>query len=151
MIQTQLVPISFIGGIDTKTDEKSVSAAKLTKLENGVFTKGHKITKRNGYDKIAAISSNPQGLLSYKNELLKFDNFKVYSYSDGTGELLDKGSVYSTETDVVNVSSSDVDVSLSDMELTTDYEVYAYNNSALTTGFTEATARMFVSVIGLIS
>ena len=55
-LQKQLVSVDLSGGIDTKTDEKLVLPSSLVELENGVFTVGSSITKRNGYSKLEDMS-----------------------------------------------------------------------------------------------
>ena len=105
-----LIPVDLSGSLDTKTDQKMVLPTKLTELENGVFTKGSTITKRNGYSKLSrSISgstssiSSGDALSTFQDELLLFSNSELYSYVDGREEWVDKGGSLS-----VNVSSEDI-------------------------------------------
>lgn len=51
----QIVPVPFVGGVDTKTDEKQVVPGKLLLLENGIFTSPKQIKKRNGYRQLSQV------------------------------------------------------------------------------------------------
>ena len=53
MLEKVFVPVDLSGSLDTKTDPKLVLPSKLTALENGVFTVGSTITKRQGYSKLS--------------------------------------------------------------------------------------------------
>jgi hypothetical protein len=53
----QTVNINFSGGLDTKTDPFQVQAGKFLSLVNNVFSKGGKLTKRNGFGSISTLPS----------------------------------------------------------------------------------------------
>jgi hypothetical protein len=98
-LQKQQVPVSFSGGIDTKTDDKQVLATKLLELENGIFTKKGKIQKRHGYDLLlqtilddSTSLSAATGVSIFKNELVLFSGTKLYSYIDASQAWKLKGS-----------------------------------------------------------
>lgn len=84
----------FSGGVDTKSDEKTVPTTKLTKLENGVFTAATSIRKRNGYESIATVSGAIRMAQRGDTELLVFTSNRGYSVS-AAGEVSDTGAVYS--------------------------------------------------------
>ena len=52
----QTIAVPFLGGLDTKTDDKITPVGKLQVLENGVFTDGGNIKKRWGYDATLPVS-----------------------------------------------------------------------------------------------
>lgn len=93
-VQKQLIPVSFAGGLDTKSDPKQVSMGKLLQLENAVFSKTGALTKRNGY---AALPTLPSGvgaaLAAYQDELLAFDGTSCYSLVEATASWSNRGSV----------------------------------------------------------
>ena len=111
-LQKQFIPIDLAGGIDTKTSQAMVLSSSLTELENGVFSEGSTVTKRNGYSKLSRSVAGPSGtaaissgdaLSTFQDELLLFSDSKLYSYVNGRDQWVDKGGHLS-----VNVSSEDV-------------------------------------------
>ena len=97
----QLIPIQFNTGIDTKSDPNTVQG-KLLDLQNGVFTKDGAISKRWGYSSFSQKvlgSSTPisTGLAinHFNNELLMFDGYYAYSYSETKDNWLNRGTVVS--------------------------------------------------------
>lgn len=98
-LQKTVVAISLKSGLDTKNDPKQVIPGKLLKLENGIFSEGMQIRKRNGN---AALGSFIEGstasltvgtaLATYNKELVLFTGNELYSYSNSTQRWTDKGS-----------------------------------------------------------
>ena len=103
MLQDQVLPIDFGQGIDNKTDPKLVVPGKLLRLENAVFDKAKRITKRNGYDELpltisgGGTISNPKMLETFKDELLTADGSSLYSYSPELQAWVSRGSYASAE------------------------------------------------------
>ena len=92
-LQEVAIPIAFSGGVDTKTDPKTVVSTKLLALENAVFTRSTTLSKRTGYD---ALSRNvddsehspyttPHGLAARGNDLVLFADDHLYSYRESSG------------------------------------------------------------------
>lgn len=90
-LQKQKFNISFLGGIDTKTDDKQVVPGKLLFLENGILTKIGKVIKRNGYGVIGNSLGSGSALTTFQQELLAYDGVRAWSYSDGTNAWVNKG------------------------------------------------------------
>lgn len=88
------VPVQLGGGVETKTDSKSVPTTKLLILENGVFTKASSIVKRNGYEAFAAIDG-AQRLATRGDELLAFTSNRCYSRQVEQGQWSDAGTAFS--------------------------------------------------------
>lgn len=90
-LQKQKFSVSFLQGVDTKSDDKQVVPIKLLELENGILTKTGKIIKRNGYgvlgDKLVAGSA----ISTYQDELITFDGTDAFSYSANTDTNINKG------------------------------------------------------------
>lgn len=98
----QLVPVSFAGGVDTKTDSKQVVAGKLLLLENAVFTSPKRLKKRNGYESLSmavldasvtdpADVTNVRGITSYGDSLVLFADNKLFDYNVSTSQWAYKG------------------------------------------------------------
>ncbi len=99
----QLYPVSFSGGIDTKTDPKQVIPGKLLDLQNGIFQFTGAINKRWGYKALGTgiiggltnISKCAAVEGSYNNELLMYDGQNAYSYIAATNQWANRGEVVS--------------------------------------------------------
>lgn len=135
-LQKQLVSVDLSGGIDTKTDEKLVLPSSLVELENGVFTVGSSITKRNGYSKLQDVQLDgtalPTGdaLTSLKNELLVFGSNKLYSYTSGLGRWLDRGGFRSATTSASNLVRNESEQSAVDACETQNTILYAWEDTS---------------------
>lgn len=101
-IQKQNINISFVQGIDTKTDPNQVVAGKLIAAQNVVFTETMAFNKRNGYQKLAQIDDG-LALATFKNELVAFDGTTLQSYSPSTETTINKGNITSVDLQVSSV------------------------------------------------
>jgi hypothetical protein len=90
-LQKQKFNISFLGGVDTKTDDKQVVPGKLLALENGILTKIGKVIKRNGYGVLGNTLSGGAALTNYQDELLAYDGTQSWSYSESTNSWVNRG------------------------------------------------------------
>lgn len=131
MLDTQVVNVSFQGGIDSKTDEKLVLPGRLTLLENGVFTK-KSIVKRFGYDKLGSTlvggGSLPvsQKIALFNNEMNVFGSNSVYSYSPSLDQWANKGKLSSVVVSNTQIARNSYQQSKSDMALNYGISVYAW-------------------------
>lgn len=145
-LQRQVVTLPFALGVDTKTDDKQVAAGKLTMLENGIFTTLKQLQKRNGYTALprsvmttAGFSrlSTASALTSYRDELLAIGRSttaptdeRLFSYSDGSTEWVDKGALTACSASTVSVSRSTVNRTCVDGTTTaTGLQVYAWEEA----------------------
>jgi len=100
--QKTLVPISFSGGLDTKTDPKQVLPGKLLALQNGVFQQTGALARRWGYKALgtsilgssSAISA-AKAVNAFGEELLLYDGMLAYSYLPSLDAWASRGSVVS--------------------------------------------------------
>ena len=135
-LQKTLVSVDLSGGIDTKTDQKLVLPSSLVELENGVFTVGSSITKRNGYSKLQDTQLDgtalPTGdaLTSLKNELLVFGSNKLYSYTSGLGRWLDRGGFRSATTSAKDLLRNEYEQSAVDACETSETILYAWEDTS---------------------
>lgn len=90
-LQKQKFNISFLGGVDTKTDDKQVVPGKLLSLENGILTKIGKVIKRNGYGVLGTQLPSGSAVTTYQQELLAYDGTQSWSYADSTQSWTNKG------------------------------------------------------------
>lgn len=115
-LQEQSVAVKFAGGIETKSDSKTVPSAKLLVLENGVFTRAISIQKRNGYSALSSaidgsvsLISSGKRLASRDDELLQLTTNRCYSHQGGTDQWTDAGpalSVIGTDRPAVHNGSN---------------------------------------------
>ena len=99
-LQKQIVRMSAQGGLDTKSDEKNVLSTNYLELENIVFTKTGAFSKRKGYaaysdailESLNRITTG-QAATTFKNELLRYSDTTLYSYSDAEAKWSNKGDV----------------------------------------------------------
>lgn len=95
----QLLPLSYGGGLDTKTDPSSVPLGKWLTLENCVFTHPKSLRKRNGFASMVtgilgggSISAGAM-LATRGNELLLGDGSSLYSYDQANTAWVSKGTL----------------------------------------------------------
>ncbi len=119
-LQDQELAIALGQGLDQKTDSKAVVAGKLLRLENGLFTEGHQIDKRPGYDNLTNVTFSPYSgttgtlvapkmVKEYNDELICADSGRLYSYSPNLAAWVDKGpyeSIASLQSEVSAGSAS---------------------------------------------
>lgn len=101
-LQKGQIALRFQGGVDLKSDSKTVAATKLLGLENGTFVRGTSIAKRHGYSALSTAvlgSAEPyidaRGLAARGSELLLLTEQRCYSYVDGAAQWSDAGVVQS--------------------------------------------------------
>lgn len=97
------LPIQFQGGVDTRTDSKSVPTVKLLDLQNCNFTKKTTLSKRTGY--IARSTQiqngggsiiNARGLGERDGEILLFTDKRCFSQRPSADRWADTGEVAAT-------------------------------------------------------
>lgn len=100
-LQKQLVPIALGAGVDTKTDRKKVAVGSLLTLENAVIKNSQSFAKRDGYRALdnrklgeTALGAGKQCAV-FNDELLQFNNDRLYSYSPTNERWVDKGACMS--------------------------------------------------------
>jgi hypothetical protein len=108
-LQKLQIPISFNGGIDTKTDDKQVVATKLLELENGVFSKKGSLRKRYGNRILSSTVLSDSstidkstGATTFKDQLVLFTGTELCSYIESSEAWAKKG----TASSVLNTNRS---------------------------------------------
>ena len=138
------ISLPIAQGVDTKTDSKALQPGKLANLENGVFTKGGSVIKRNGYDKLsdtivnstiiatAPTSASPtsaRGLHTKDGELLLADDERLLSYVSATDEWRSRGRFKSVEIDTETIVDRDTEQAVGDCATLDNVTVYAWEDN----------------------
>lgn len=85
---SQMLYIPLVGGLDTKSDEKTVLPQDLVRLENGDYTEGGSLRFRAGhrvvpgYDQDGNVISGPVGLGALDDSWVMFTRRNAYLYDD---------------------------------------------------------------------
>ncbi len=112
MLQQQIVPITFQGGLSSKTDALQIQLPNVSSLENALFDKIGSLTKRPGYDILGKNITTDGKIISsvaidtFNNEICLFDNSKIYSYVDSIDSWTDRGPAIS----LINTNNKIVDI-----------------------------------------
>lgn len=93
---SEVVPINFQSGLDTKTDPNQVAIGQFLVLKNSVFTTTKRLTKRNGFAGLPNLPGNASYLTTFNNNLTAIGN-SIYAYSADTQSWVTKGNYYPLE------------------------------------------------------
>jgi len=140
----QSLPITFTGGLDTKTDPKQIAPTDFLELNNMVFSKGGSLVKRNGFETLGTIvnSSVPsvsfstvpalldsaKKVFSYNDELLINDAWNLYSYqgSDNTWNYKGRSTVVELSTDSIVADANTYTEADMSLDLVNGLRFYSY-------------------------
>lgn len=92
-LQKQPITINFGQGLETKTDSKQLPISKFLVLQNTVFDKTNKLTKRNGYPLLTTLPNDEQTTLTTLNGNLVATGANLYAYSSKSNEWLNQGTI----------------------------------------------------------
>lgn len=103
MIEKQSLPINFANGLDQKVDPWQVSPEKFLALENSVFTKQGRLTKRNGFGLLSSISDDTvSSLKTFQGNLTAIGN-SFYAYNEDSGTFVNTGAFRPLSLSVVSL------------------------------------------------
>lgn len=134
-LNKQIVPVT-LNGIDTKTDPKQVVPGKLLQLQNGIFKTAKEIRKRNGFDNIPNAIQGGGSLSAgvnaagYMNELTLLDGNNLYSYSNATSNLFNKGPLPTTSIAQQSIVRNLYQQTSPDSAINGNYQVFAWRDSS---------------------
>ena len=134
-LQRQAISINLAAGLDTKTDSKHVVPGMLTRLENGVYRKGMAIEKRRGHDKLLNNDINDtalgtgSALENFNDELLQYNNQKLYGYSENANKWIEKGDAVNVVIESSQVVKNTASQSACDSAVLSGVGVYAWEDS----------------------
>lgn len=134
----QVIGFPFAQGIDTKTDPKSVLAGRLVALENALFTRPGRLSKRNGFRSLGRLITGTsdrledgQALLTFKSELLSAASSTLYSYEAQSETWVEKGAIDSPRVTTRPVSRSSVELKSQDSATHPDgLQAFAWEGSS---------------------
>ena len=148
-LQKQNVPINFGGGLDTKTDPKQAIPGSFTVLENAVRPKDKLIAKRPGYQSLGTPIGSASGanVARYKDELLSFENHKVYGYIAKTDSWAERGTAVPCHVETQQIVRNSYPQTKPDSASSGDITVYAYveNSSVKVSVYDEASEAFVIS------
>lgn len=136
MLQPQSVPITFQGGLSSKTDALQVQLPNVLSLENALFDKVGALNKRPGYNVLNkntttdGIITSAAAVDTFNSELCLFDNSNVYTYIHSINSWSNRGPAIS----LINTNSKIVDQTGAqqlnpDCAFLDNIKVFAYEDS----------------------
>jgi hypothetical protein len=137
-VTKQLVPVDLTGGLNTKTDSKSLQPGQLKDLRNGVYTKGSRVDKRFGYDQVdmaqtifsETIGGEADGIATYQDELLVYADQHLYSYAQGANGWVDKGKMVSGIIKTRQIIKNSYQQTEGDMAIAGEIALYAWQDTS---------------------
>lgn len=102
------IPINFAQGLDQKTDPFQVQPGKMLALQNTVFTKAGRLTKRNGYTPLTSLPNDTFTRVTTFSDNLTAIGSRLSAYSQSTSTWVDKGVLRQASVDVLPVVRSAV-------------------------------------------
>lgn len=136
-LSKQIIPISFGQGIDTKQDSKQLVPGKLLVADNVVFDTLNMFSKRNGYDLLAIKDaaqnavSGIKNVLRFKDELCLLTDSALWSYSNSTQNIYNKGALYTAEPTVLPVLHNNYNHDSVDSVVIENLQISVFHNTIL--------------------
>lgn len=117
MLQKQPINITFERGLDTKTDPYQVPIGNFLRLQNSVFDKAKRLTKRNGYNKITTLPITADFLTTFEGNLTAVGS-NLQAFAQGSNTWVNKGNLQPMSLDTLslirsNSTQTQVDTSVS--------------------------------------
>lgn len=117
-LQKQSVNINFQLGLDTKTDVNQLQIGKFDVLQNSVFDKLGRLTKRNGFGFLTSLPDNSYSFLTTFNGNLTAIGNKLQAYASGPGVWVNRGIIQPLQLEALplirnNTNQSYVDTAIS--------------------------------------
>lgn len=93
MLTKQPINISFIKGIDTKSDPYQLQMDSFAMMQNSVFTTTGRLTKRNGFANVTNLPNQEQTTLTTFNDNLIATGSNLYALNQATEAWMNQGTV----------------------------------------------------------
>lgn len=106
-LQKQPVLINFSKGLDQKTDPYQVPVGNFLRLQNMVFDKGGRLTKRNGFGQLTALPFPASFITTYNGNLTAIGD-KIQAYAQGPNEWVNRGQFYPIDLSVLPLIRSNI-------------------------------------------
>lgn len=108
------IPINFAQGVDQRTDPKQLSLGRFLSLNNTVFTRTGRLTKRYGNRQLASPSISGSTLLTTFNDNLLAIGDHIQAYSGPSAMWIDKGSIQPVKLEALSLIRSNTNQSQAD-------------------------------------
>lgn len=145
-LQKQNININFAGGLDQKTDPYQVPLGKFLDLENGIFDKAGRLTKRNGYGALAVLPDTTSTFLTTFNNNLTALGSSFFAYSEGTHTWVDKGPLRSLDLRVLPLVRSSLNQTQGDSAIADNgWICTAYTENVPTAGVNTAAYKYLIA------
>lgn len=93
MLNKEVVDVSFAQGLDTKTDPFRVQPGKFLTLQNSIFDKAGRLTKRNGYQMLTTLPDRTSKYVTTFNNNLTALGTSLQAYSSSNEGWINKGAI----------------------------------------------------------
>lgn len=117
----QPLDLSFLKGLDLKSDPWRVPFGNFLELNNMVFTTTYRLTKRNGYQMLTGLPEPATFLTTFNGNLTAVGS-DLQAYIAGTNTWINKGTLQPVELSVLplirsNTNQSQIDTAISENNL----------------------------------
>ena len=92
-LDKQTLNINFSQGLDTKTDPFQVQPGKFLALQNSIFDKAGRLTKRNGFGSLSSLPDTTSKYVTTFNGNLTALGKNLQAYSAGDSTWVNKGAI----------------------------------------------------------
>lgn len=151
-LQKQPINISFGNGVNTKDDPFQMPVGSFLNLKNSIFDVKGRLTKRNGFEKIASLPDATNTTITKLNDNLLATGSNLYALSKDTSQWLNRGTIQPVSLDVlplirVSTSQTSPDIAVASTGLTC--LVYEDNGASYYQVSDSTTGQQVVSRVGL--
>ncbi len=123
MLNKQPLDISFAQGLDLKTDPFRVSPGKFLSLQNSVFDKAGRLTKRNGYGALPALPDNSSKFVTTFNGNLTAIGTSLNALTLDDSQWVNKGTVEPVSLNTLPLIRSNTNQSQADAAISPNGDV----------------------------
>jgi hypothetical protein len=113
-LQKQNIPINFAQGLDTKTDPLQVAIGRFLALQNTIFDKNGRLTKRNGFGRLPSLPNTNSTVATTFNGNLTAVGNNLLAYSKGSASWVDKGPLQPLELEALPLNRSNTNQTQAD-------------------------------------
>lgn len=101
----QPIEINFSKGLDTKTDPYQVQLGNFLRLQNSVFNKAGRLTKRNGFGQLTNLINTASYLTTFDSNLTAIGT-NLQAYAAGSNTWVNKGNIQPMSLDTLSLIRS---------------------------------------------
>lgn len=138
-LEKQSVLLNFSQGMDQKTDDLQLAFGKFLSLNNSVFDKLGRLTKRNGFGFITSLPDGSSQFLTTFNENLTAIGPTLRALVPGANAWVTRGSTYPVDLDTTALIRNNSNQSYVDSAVSMNGLVCTVYNESVPSGSTTAT------------